>query len=96
MVRRSTCTMDEIKCPRIGLPYIDAGLKTEIVRIVNLAILKVSRRTSSSNRPDKNAPRIDSVVLLRQYSRTITEIVRIVNVYSVTDGQEEYKHNGRD
>jgi hypothetical protein len=36
------------------------------------------------------------VVLLRRYSRTITEIVRIVNVYSVTDGHEEYKHNGRD
>jgi hypothetical protein len=53
----------------------------------------VRRSTSSSNRRDKKPPGIDSAVLLRQYSRTITEIVRIVNVCSVTDGQEEYKHN---
>jgi hypothetical protein len=43
--------MDEIRSPRIaGLSYIGAGSKTEIVRIVNVAVLMVRRSTSSSNR----------------------------------------------
>jgi hypothetical protein len=88
MVRRSTSTANEIKSPRIGLPYIGAGFKTEIVRIVIVAVLKVRRSTSSSNRPDKKPPRIGAGLK--------TEIVRIVNVAVLTVGMSPSSSNRRD